>query len=492
MQTLDLWLEYIETGQRLPLFQQMPKEYTLQKPKNLIAASSCQSLAQIVEHQNISALRDLTSVDEYATVFTSLLEIDNKSFLLKCFDQLLGSMHLVRAEPKSLLQAMIDFLRTAPFLAISFGRCHNLHKLPEDLATLIEVSALPILRSFVISATEAEDFVISPFRSMLAKIPDGALSLRDVAELIELTSLTVRTPEVALDLLLGCVEPESSRVMSGQPEAIRHLVKNMIAISLDHIGEAAEQGKEIKGLFDLNLLPETVDGCSVVEVPFRIDAPGGTPENSAHVRLTAATLPTNVMVGKRYSIDALATHSEQGLARFRCLHPLPPFFRKCSWNLENCGPFATTKTTFDAVCTLATELEGCCQVAGPILGMPPTSLCADPDVVGLDWRPVKHLNSSQNAAVKAVLRSSLTCLWGPPGTGKTETIVEMICAVQEAYKDARILVTAPTHNAVDNVMRRYTRRLQERPLLGRQQPSPLRVSTDVSSEDPRSMQPRRC
>lgn len=477
MQNLDLWLEYVETGQRLPLFQQEPKEYSIAKAKDIISSSSPQYLVQVVEHQNISVLGDL-EVGEYLTVFSSLLEADNKAFLLKCFDHLLGNMQLVRVDHSLLLQAMIDFLAKAPFLAMSFGRCLQLDTFPEDLATLVEVAARPILRAFVLSANEAADFVVAPFRSMLAKVPSGALSLHDIADLVELVSLTVRSPEVALDLLLGSLEPESSRVLSGQPEVISHCVKNLIAIALDHIGEATEQAKKRKDLFELRLLPEDDDGCSVVEVSFRIDAPGGTPENSAHVRLTAATLPTNVLVGKKYSLGALVTHSQQGLARFRCLHPLPAFFEKCSWNMETCGPFVTTKTTFDAVRTLATQLEHCCQVAGPILGMPLAGLQAD---LGsrLEWQPVQKLNASQNAAVKAALQSPLICLWGPPGTGKTETIVEMICALQETYEDARILVTAPTHNAVDNAMRRYTGRLQKQPLRGSQKPSPLRVSTDV-------------
>ncbi|KAK3937348.1 RNA dependent RNA polymerase-domain-containing protein [Diplogelasinospora grovesii] len=487
MQTLDLWLEYIQTGERLPLFQQDPKEYAIAKPEDILSSLSPRYLVEIVEHQNVAALGDLQSVDEFLTVFDLLLETDKKGFLLKCFDHFLGDMHLhlLPAEGlrRSVLQAMIDFVRKAPFLAISFGRQRE--NLPEDLVTMIEVSAEQILRGFILSANEAENLVVQPFRSMLAKVPSGTMSLHSFAGLVELISLTVRSPEVALDILLECLEPESIRVLPpGQPEeVVRHFVRNMIAISLDHIGEASEQGDKKKRedqLLDLELVTEKEeeDGCPIVEISFRIDAPGGTPENSSHVRLTAATLPTNVLVGKRYSIDALVTRSEQGLARLRCLHPLPPYFQKCSWNLENCGPFVTTKTTFDAVLTLATQLQLCCQVAEPILGVPMTTSL---DAEELDeWHALEKLNSSQNAAIEAALTSRLTCLWGPPGTGKTETIVEMICALQELYpKDTKILVTAPTHNAVDNVMRRYISRLQGRPLRMDKRPSPLRVSTDV-------------
>lgn len=141
----------------------------------------------------------------------------------------------------------------------------------------------------------------------------------------------------------------------------------------------------------------------------------------------------------------------------------------------------TAKTTLDAVVTLATDQITCCQVAEPILGLRATqTLDGLLSHSGHERQPTKRLNTSQNAAVEAAVRESLVCLWGPPGTGKTETIVEVICALQEFYADARILVTAPTHNAVDNAMRRYVSRLREIPIRSRQQPSPLRVSTDVS------------
>ncbi|CAI6087905.1 unnamed protein product [Clonostachys chloroleuca] len=55
----------------------------------------------------------------------------------------------------------------------------------------------------------------------------------------------------------------------------------------------------------------------------------------------------------------------------------------------------------------------------------------------------------------------------------------MLCALQCAYPRARVLVTAPTHNAVDNVMRKYVTRIRNSPILRAQQPHPLRVSSEV-------------
>ncbi|MGB0915450.1 MAG: AAA domain-containing protein [Crocinitomicaceae bacterium] len=61
-----------------------------------------------------------------------------------------------------------------------------------------------------------------------------------------------------------------------------------------------------------------------------------------------------------------------------------------------------------------------------------------------------NLNESQVNAVKAVVENdSLVVLHGPPGTGKTTTIVEAI--VQLVKEGKRVVVSAPSNAAVDNV-----------------------------------------
>ncbi|KAK7955322.1 hypothetical protein PG988_016016 [Apiospora saccharicola] len=85
------------------------------------------------------------------------------------------------------------------------------------------------------------------------------------------------------------------------------------------------------------------------------------------------------------------------------------------------------------------------------------------------------LNAGQSEAVRAALTHPLVSIWGPPGTGKTQTIVEILLGLQQKFPAERILVTAPTHNAVDNVMRRYLS------MRGKEGPTALRVSTELRS-----------
>lgn len=487
MRTLDLWLEHIDTDTRLPLFESQAEEYTVPSLGDVDWGSEPDIIVQVARRQNLTAFTTLTAPEQFKEVFAWLLERGQPHLLLKSFDYLLAAMKnraLDKVSPGSLLPIMGDFLGAAPFLAISFGRMEPFVPIDEyldNLQTLIENRAFEILRAYVLSANEAQELVIAPLLSFLSRV--RGLSLQDFADLIELVALTVRQPDLALDILRECFERESTRLLPGRPALVRHFVRNTIAIALDHIGEAFKEAKKRKDLLKLKLLPKDRDGYQVVEIVFRIDSEGGTPETSAHVRLTAATSPANSLLAAPYSIDALAIHSEQGRARFQCFHPLPPFYDRCPWKLEYCGPFTTVKTMFDAVCNFSTRFEDCCRVANQILlGDVPGTLSGleiNARRVVSQYPQKEKLNASQNAAVQAALDSPLTCLWGPPGTGKTETIVEIIRALQICFDKPRILVTAPTHNAVDNVMRRYLGRLDPTVLANNPHLAPLRVSTEV-------------
>lgn len=65
-----------------------------------------------------------------------------------------------------------------------------------------------------------------------------------------------------------------------------------------------------------------------------------------------------------------------------------------------------------------------------------------------DWKTATHLNASQQEALQKILNSEdVAIIHGPPGTGKTTTLVEAInVTVQE---EKQVLVTAPSNAAVD-------------------------------------------
>ena len=94
----------------------------------------------------------------------------------------------------------------------------------------------------------------------------------------------------------------------------------------------------------------------------------------------------------------------------------------------------------------------------------------------LEWND-PGLNDSQKEAIKFALASrEVALIHGPPGTGKTHTIIIILCQLLRQLPKSRFLVTAPTHNAVDNILRRFvnTKSAKEAGTTA------VRVSTQVS------------
>ncbi|KAI7767100.1 hypothetical protein LZL87_012386 [Fusarium oxysporum] len=414
----------IDTTETLPLFSEKPKDYSLPKRSDVLSPSDPSWLIGIVRGNVMSAL---TRLEARQAVF------------MQFFEHILNNIEKAAVDAKELFNAMLEVLTVEPTWAITLTPFISSPRTDKEqnLVLLLEASLLPILRAFVLSANTMGQLILEPFKSILSAITPGILSLHDILSLLELAALTIQSTDLALDLFLDRLQPNASRFMVTDRNMTGHLLRNLIAIALDHIEKADNVAKRQQGLYELRLSPKDKKG-NLIEIDFRIDATG-TLKKESHVRLTTASLPSNVLI------------------------------------LEDCGPFVTSKSMIDAVKDLCIYQKDCCGVASIIFGLPASSI-PGPDH---SFSRIERLNDSQNQAIKLALNSSLFCLWGPPGTGKTETIVEMICALQMANPKARILVTAPAHNAVDNVMRRYIQRLQKQPLARKTEPDLVRVSTEV-------------
>ncbi|KAL9570974.1 hypothetical protein ACKAV7_005311 [Fusarium commune] len=417
MRNLDLWLEQIDTTEKLSLFSEEPKDYSLPKWSDVLSHSDPSWLIGIVRGN----------------------DIQRQAVFMQFFEHILNNIEKAAVDAKELFNAMLEVLTVEPTLAITLTPFLSSPRTDKEqnLVLLLEASLLPILRAFVLSANTMGQLILEPFKSILSAITPGILSLHDILSLLELAALTIQSTDLALDLFLDRLQPNASRFMVTDRNMTGHLLRNLIAIALDHIEKADNVAKRQQGLYELRLSPKDKKG-NLIEIDFRIDATG-TLKKESHVRLTTASLPSNVLI------------------------------------LEDCGPFVTSKSMIDAVKDLCIYQKDCCGVASIIFGLPA------PSIPGPDhsFSRIERLNDSQNQAIKLALNSSLLCLWGPPGTGKTETIIEMIYALQTAIPKARVLVTAPTHNAVDNVIYRHIQRLQKQPLARKTQPDLVRVSTKV-------------
>ena len=267
MQNLDLWLEFVDTREIMPLFEKNAKEYSIPKLSDADWSGEPEYLVQIAKEKSFSAFNALESEAQYRHVFGWLLERGEKGLLLQCFKCLLAQLRESKsgcAKAPIMVRAMLDFAKDAPFLSATFARMESWATLPPDAYELLERSGPKLLQGHILSANQMQEFVVEPFKMVVSQI--RSMSLTDFAELVELISLTVRSPDIALDLLLECLEPESTRILPGRPALIQHFVRNIMGIALDHIDEAAQPQIPRKDLLELKLGPGDSGGYPVVEI----------------------------------------------------------------------------------------------------------------------------------------------------------------------------------------------------------------------------------
>ena len=474
LRALDLWLSAIDTEEIMPLFDKQAKEYVLPTLSTVDWSSEPDHLNKIVHNNDFSPFRTLDS-PEMLAVFQWLWQRQEHLLLRKIFlfllDLVSAEIPDIRVSVPKLISTMIAFVTTtAVSLATTFTTAQVQADTVSPLHRAMTEEAPKLLIALITAAQEVQELVVEPFKQILRQAP--RISPTMFAELIRTISLTVHSPDVALDLLLGSLEPESARLLAGSPEVVQHYAKNLIGLALEHIDEAKDARSSEDGLLQL----KRDNGDGTVSARLRIDAHlSRRLQVSDHVRLTSATPAKNSTSQRLYSMDAMVKSSDQGSATFDCLHPIPYYLEECSWKLTNCGSFVTSQTMIDAMCRFALESAEYCPIQQQLLGLSTNDTDALPGAADLDLSQYA-LNESQNAALRASMVGSLTLLWGPPGTGKSHTIVAILQELLASETTGRILVAAPTHNAVDNVMRKYISRATD-PTSSIE---PIRVSTDVS------------
>ena len=471
-----------------------------------------------------------SGTEKISTVISWLLRYHQKVRLKEVFSHLLSA---IRASTGNYtiptLDMMIGFLQRAPYLVVTFLDLGPWMNLPSSISSFLEIKSLEMLEAFCLVANEMQVFVVEPFRTFLLQVRHIPLS--SFGSLVRYICLVVRFPETALDLLMGVLELESSRLLVGRPKLVKYFVANLIGVALEHTDEA----KDSRAVREDELQLKFDSAPGMASSRLRIDSHSKVRfAVNDHVELTAASLPTNSLETRPYMMSALIQLAEPGKVIFRCFHPLPPYMEDCAWKVKNCGSFVTSQAMFEALERFVSVPAEFCPVHNHLMGFgpyvpldisrteshqdgnltsdsepsEPTTLTArEPrNQIARRLDDVHHstsemsateldcgktaanegplsgsqrldLNESQNKALQAALGSSLTCLWGPPGTGKTHTVAVIL---EELLKDPkqRILVTAPTHNAVDNVMRKFLYNMQQQTSwAGRA----VRVSTDVSA-----------
>lgn len=81
----------------------------------------------------------------------------------------------------------------------------------------------------------------------------------------------------------------------------------------------------------------------------------------------------------------------------------------------------------------------------------------------VDRRALADLNPEQSAAVRQAAGSEVCFLWGPPGSGKTQTLARVTEALFR--RGESVLLVAPTNQAVDHLLLATAERLDDEPAL---------------------------
>lgn len=124
---------------------------------------------------------------------------------------------------------------------------------------------------------------------------------------------------------------------------------------------------------------------------------------------------------------------------------LGPSIRRCMLIIDNTALVEALKDRLDQAGK--GELNLSASLADSVV----SDEIRDPEVSPIGVPP-HELNDSQNAALQLMLERSISYLWGPPGTGKTQTLSVGIRAAFDAGK--RILVCSNTNKAVDQLIYR--------------------------------------
>ncbi|KAJ4288053.1 hypothetical protein N0V90_012070 [Kalmusia sp. IMI 367209] len=454
MNFMDQWLEYIDTEETLPLFERVDTEYKLPKLMDVDWNMHTNLVTAVARDRNFSHLRRLSSITDLQTILELLNSHNEKKILRDVYSHVLdleaGSSSYLDGEV--IASTFLSFVAEAVYLIPTFFSSQTWRNRKSALEDTLIHLAPTLLQRLVLSANELGSFIRHPFSLLLQEL--RRISLQDFAELVELIALSVRSAEAALDLLLEILEPEVDRLLVGRPAAMHQFCSSLMGNALDHIDEASDSRKSeaepLKIFFD-----HEKEGFVIVKSTLRVDSSmNGKLKIGDHVRLTVPNSPQNDPIARPCSMDAIVLTAENGLVTFRCLHRPPSYLEQCAWTIIHCGSFVTSQTTFDALTTFYTQREACCKIYSLLIGISEANQILLP---GVDLPVIEEplLNQSQNAALRAAMKHSLTFIWGPPGTGKTHAIVVILTQLLKALPKSRFLVSAPTHNAVDNLLRRF-------------------------------------
>ncbi|KAJ6607939.1 RNA-directed RNA polymerase [Mycena sp. CBHHK59/15] len=486
-QLFDLWFEHVPTENRVKRFERQAAPYRLNDLKDITeedwlnpekypvwlksAFHPKRQLGDFQRHlDTLSALQFDKSMD-----FSLQYHLEDETFWI--FNHLISTLPLRRAD-------VIKWIDRYPPLVFSLLKMYP----PLETCMLSEeTSALgpQILRNLIRSANSLRVAVLVALEKLSATI--ARLPFGTYFDLLWLTAGSVRAQDLVQELLLVL---NDCRLAHGPGDisdmAKRYGDKHALAIAFDRAEEAFEEcpcdedGKPQRQRVAPahTTLKYVEDEALHVKAPIRIDAKSAVRLHS-HVRLQAASKPDNHWI-ESIVLDGVVVQSMKGELKIELMHPPPPEMEEMDWNLYNAGSTATSKAMMEALLRLLDEREDSCRYYSIITGTTPTdTTLASPSKSNLPSEQSARLNESQALAVVST-NSPLSLVWGPPGKLFTRWRVPAVYIHYHSglNDETKILMTASTHNAVDNVLERFLDLNKTHNILREDQI--LRVATDIS------------
>ncbi|KAI0685002.1 P-loop containing nucleoside triphosphate hydrolase protein [Cerioporus squamosus] len=474
-QAFDLRFEHIQTEETMKRF-----DYT----KQTFAYHSIATYDWGGDNTGSIIFDSVTSVD----VARQMLSRLDDSQLLHCFgiavqhrvethvfaifDILLGREELVLEDIRHCMDAYPSLVYCILKKYIPEGPA----ELPEDMASC----SPSIIRNILRSANEMGIAALAALERLLPAIE--SLDLATYLDLLWSAAICVRSFKLVQEILLVLHESRNGSRASGRVLEFAH--KHALGVVFDRVEEAADTcpcddyGKPRKQSTRparAKLVPpqprsseeeggavldDGLQGVGIAVVAHtRVDLPKPIRIHN-HVRLQVASVAPNSTL-PRPVVDATVTRAGRGELYLDVKQPLPPEWQEVDWSIFDAGGIATSAAMLAAVQKLALKGYDCCRLHHVIVGLDPATdieehvIGQEEDATATSNDIDASLNYSQQQAVRTAVRNPMSLIWGPPGTGKTTVVVQILVQYLRRFPEGKILMTASTHNAVDNVLERF-------------------------------------
>ncbi|KAK2464629.1 hypothetical protein APHAL10511_003322 [Amanita phalloides] len=494
-QLFDLWFEHVPTEEYIRRFDRKPQPYRYNDIREVDWSKHEDWLkGAFIPDAYIDGIRETKHTERTIRVYLSTrtqeeikrivnfafeYHAENEIYLI--FNEIISQRPLDRHQ--EIITELLDRLPELTFVMLKAYPPDDVTQASNDH---VEFLAVTILRCIIRSANKVGIASLVALEKLAGTI--ATINLEAYLELLMLVALSVRAPQLVQEVLL--VLNDSRHRTGDVMTAMKYGYKHALGIAFER---AEEAGDECPCDEDGNIKKNKRNPPSQCKLHFmegsknrvkadvRVDARSPVRLHS-HVRLKAASHAENRWLGTLV-LDGVVYQANIGEYRIELFHHPPPETEKIDWNMYNAGSIANSRSMIDALRRLLTEKEASCAFYGIITGDNDTSE-QDADENPIEqleegFVPSDNLNDSQIAAVNSCT-SPLSLIWGPPGTGKTTVVIQILRRFLATATHSKILMTASTHNAVDNVLERFIKINREERLLPNEEEQLLRVATDQS------------